>query len=338
VGGLAALAFVGRLPSRAHARAAAPGATGRDPIRIADDLAALIERHGRYSFAADITSDPADYADLFIDGGAFIGRINRGGSGEGIRGREAILGFARRAKGREGKNKTWFNHHNQASNVIFALDRDEALTRTYLLSTRVIGANAPIPGTASEYEDRMVRTPEGWRIFERRAGRLATLSPEVFGAPFPRPRDDEGEPMNLSGFDRMEIVDLVSRWSHAADGDERSALDRVMTPDAVLEISERNAPAKRIEGLDAIWAHLGAGSQREREIRRHVRNTVIDEDGAGRVTARSYYMVSAGYSAPKLMLLATGLYTDTVVRTQAGWRISHRRIEPDGSGGESPRG
>jgi hypothetical protein len=144
--------------------------------------------------------------------------------------------------------------------------------------------------------------------------------------------------MSLSGFDRFEIVDLVGRWSHAADGDERAALDRVMTPGAVLEITERDAPAKKIEGLDAIWAHLGGGSAREREIRRHVRNTVIVEEKDGQAMARSYYMVSAGDRPPNLALLATGLYTDHVVRTAAGWRISHRTIEPDGTGGESPRG
>ena len=184
----------------------------------------------------------------------------------------------------------------------------------------------------------MVRTPYGWRIFERRAGTLPTLSPEAFGAPFPRPTADEEEPMSLSGFDRLEIVDLVGRWSHAADGDERAALERVMTPDAVLEIAERNAPPQRLEGLDAIWAHVAGGGAREREIRRHVRNTVIVEEKDGQATARSYYMVSAGDRPPKLALLATGLYTDRVVRTRAGWRISHRTIEPDGTGGEPPRG
>jgi len=338
VSGLATWGFVGGFSPAATARATTPAATARDPAKIADDLAALIERHGRYSFAADVTADPADYADLFTDDGAFIGLVGRGGSEEGLRGREAILDFSRRAKGREGKNVTWFTHHNQASNVILALDGDEALTRTYLLATRTAGADAPALGVASEYEDRMARTPDGWRIFERRAGRLPTLSPEVFGAPFPRPRADEGEPMSMSGFDRMEIVDLVGRWSHAADGDERAALDRVMTPDAVLEIAERGSPAKGIEGLDAIWKHLGGGSRREREVRRHVRNTVIVEDGDDRATARSYYMVTAGDRPPKLSLLATGLYTDTVVRTDAGWRIKHRTIEPDGAGGESPRG
>ncbi len=338
VGGLAALAVAGRFPQPATARAMTPPSTGPDPNRIADDLAALVERHGRYSFAADLTPDPADYADLFTDDGAFIGLVNRGGSEDGIRGREAILSFSQRAKGREGRNETVFVHHNQASNVIFALDGDTALTRTYLLVTAVAGANAPALAVASEYEDRMVRTPDGWRIFERRAGTLPILSPDVFGAPFPRSIADEEEPMSLSGFDRLEIVDLVGRWSHAADGAERVALDRVMTPDAVLEIAERNAPPQRFEGLDAIWAHLGGGTAREREIRRHVRNTVIVEAEGGQATAKSYYIVSAGDRPPKLVLLATGLYTDRVVRTRAGWRISHRAIEPDGTGGESPRG
>ncbi len=144
--------------------------------------------------------------------------------------------------------------------------------------------------------------------------------------------------MSFSGFDRLEIIDLVGRWSHAADGGERTALDRVMTKDAVLEIAERDRAPQRFEGPDAIWKHLGSGNARDREIRRHVRNTVIVDEGDERATAKSYYLVSAGDRPPKLALLATGLYTDTVVRTKAGWRISHRKIEPDGAGGESPRG
>lgn len=329
--GLGAAGLAGGFGAALAAEAGVP-----DAGRRASDILDLLELHGRYSFGADIAKVADDYANVFTDDGAFIGLVGRGGRDE-IRGREAILKFVGSVLAKPGKNVEWTTHHNQTCNTVFALDGDSALTRTYLLVTLTRNGEPIAPAVASEYEDRMVRTPKGWRIRERRAGLLPGLAVAAFAAPYPRIADAKESSMGASAFDRLEIMDVVARWSHAADGTERAALDRVMTGDAVFELAERGRPGDSVQGLDAIWARLGAGAERAREVRRHVRNTVVFESDGATATARSYYIVTAGERPPKLAIVATGVYTDSLVRTGEGWRIAHRKAEPDGTSADTPR-
>ena len=124
----------------------------------------ILELHGRYSFAAD-EGDPDDYAAVFTEDGAFVGRV---GQPDEIRvaGRDALRKFATRARANREIRRT---RHHQSSPVFIELDETTALTRTYLMVTVVEGGQPPALGLTSIYEDRLVKTEEGWRIKERRA-------------------------------------------------------------------------------------------------------------------------------------------------------------------------
>ena len=103
-------------------------------------------------------------------------------------------------------------HHrvgSHASGDLLQRPREEArqaLREQAPRSLLVVGE----PGVGKSTLRRLVSrdlVAQGWRIFERRAGLLPTLSPEVFGASFPRKADEEGT-MSFSGFDRLEIIEL----------------------------------------------------------------------------------------------------------------------------------
>ena len=122
--------------------------------------------------------------------------------------------------------------------------------------------------------------------------------------------------------DRIEIQDLLARYTHAIDQRDWDALDRVFTPDAYIDYSAMGGAAG---GLMEIKEFL-AGAMPMFEIFQHlVGSSVVDLDG-DTATARTIChnpMVLRGGDDPHL--LVCGLwYRDKLVRTPAGWRISER--------------
>jgi hypothetical protein len=131
-------------------------------VGSADDAVEILDLLGRYSFAAD-EGTPEDYADVFTDDGAFVGRV---GQPDEIRvaGRDALIRFATGAAKRKASGAGLGTRHHHASPTILELTDTTAHVRSYLMVT-VAGAN----GLTSIYDDRLVKTPDGWRIAERRA-------------------------------------------------------------------------------------------------------------------------------------------------------------------------
>jgi uncharacterized protein (TIGR02246 family) len=138
-------------------------------VSSADDRLAILELHGRYSFAAD-TRDPEAYAAVFTDDGAFVGRVGQPDETR-IEGREKLLAFARRSAAQPDRH----GRHHQSSPVFVELEADRAVTRTYLMWTGSADGEPPMIGLTSIYEDHLVKTAGGWRI----AARLAI--PDVKG-------------------------------------------------------------------------------------------------------------------------------------------------------------
>ena len=122
--------------------------------------------------------------------------------------------------------------------------------------------------------------------------------------------------------DRIEIQDLLARYTHAIDQRDWDALDRVFTPEARIDYS---AMGGAVGSLAEIKEFL-AGAMPMFEIFQHlVGSSVVDIDG-DTATARTIChnpMVLRGGDDPHL--LVCGLwYRDKLVRTPAGWRIAER--------------
>jgi SnoaL-like domain len=126
--------------------------------------------------------------------------------------------------------------------------------------------------------------------------------------------------MTLSPDDHAAIVELISLHGHLFDDGDLDRLDVLFTPSIVYDVSELGGGALR--GIDAIRAAalaLGDGNP----VGHHVTNVVVSEHGDGRVGVRSK---GIGVNADGTVGSVT--YEDTVVATEAGWRIDHRRVVP----------
>ena len=127
-----------------------------------------------------------------------------------------------------------------------------------------------------------------------------------------------------SAEDRLALVELVARWSHAADERDTAAVRRLLTDDAEIHVPD--SPAT--QGADAVATRATAAPANQ-QLRRHVRNTVIDELTDDNASTRSYYLLTTSIDGGRPTTLATGVYTDRMRRTADGWRISERRVRHD---------
>ena len=122
--------------------------------------------------------------------------------------------------------------------------------------------------------------------------------------------------------DRIEIQDLLARYTHAIDTRDWNALDRIFTPDARIDYSAFGGAAG---GLDEIKTFLAESMPMFESFQHLVGSSVVDIDG-DTATARTIChnpMVLKGGQDPHL--LVCGLwYRDRLVRTGAGWRIAER--------------
>lgn len=135
-----------------------------------------------------------------------------------------------------------------------------------------------------------------------------------------------------SAEDRLALVELVARWSHAADERDATALRRLLTDDAEL-----HGPDGAVtKGADEVVTRA-TGAPADHQLRRHVRNTVIDELTDDSASTRSYYLLTTSIDGGRPTTLATGVYTDRMRRTTDGWRIRERHVRHDvGSNEDGP--
>ena len=124
----------------------------------------------------------------------------------------------------------------------------------------------------------------------------------------------------LSIEDRVAITELIAMHGHLVDSGRLDRLVELFTDDVVYDVSALGGDP--LIGPGALRdAGLALGDNNP--VGHHVTNTVITEAAGDTVRALS--------KAIGIMTDGTcgsSTYEDTVVRTDAGWRISHRRIVP----------
>jgi ketosteroid isomerase-like protein len=124
--------------------------------------------------------------------------------------------------------------------------------------------------------------------------------------------------------DRLEIMDLIARYSVALDSREYDALDDLFTDDAILDYTATGAIRGSLSEMKAFIAdaftmftgtqHLTAGT-----------TITFAPDGktAHAKSACHNPMVFGGDLAPRMMIVGLW-YVDTLVRTPGGWRFKER--------------
>lgn len=127
--------------------------------------------------------------------------------------------------------------------------------------------------------------------------------------------------------DRLEIQDLLARYSDAIDRHDLDALDTLFTSDAVVDYTEFGGPRgdlARIKEFLREVLPIHAGHY-------HLVGSGVIELEGDRARVRSIChnpMLLGGSEDADPRIYFCGLwYRDTMVRTDAGWRISERYEE-----------
>ncbi len=138
--------------------------------------------------------------------------------------------------------------------------------------------------------------------------------------------------------DRMEISDLLTRYSHAIDFREWDALDDIFTPDASIDYSETGGTKGNYAQIKA-W--LPGALERFPRYQHMIATTKLDLDG-DEARCRTILFNPMVYKAEggaqggaeggpqggAEQVFFIGLwYRDRLVRTDKGWRIAERYEE-----------
>lgn len=132
--------------------------------------------------------------------------------------------------------------------------------------------------------------------------------------------------------DKLEIMELISRYSHAFDGGDADSCAALFTDDGTLAEREGRQDMVRGRGHKELKIHLSAEIAKRggTQPRHHVRNTIYTEANANHMVARTYYLATGVAGEGQLATVTgTGIFEDEVARTPEGWRIKRRSIIPD---------
>ena len=124
--------------------------------------------------------------------------------------------------------------------------------------------------------------------------------------------------------DRHEIAELNTIFAHSLDGGSVEAFLNIFTQD----IDYRSGP-RQLHGHDALREFFETRAASGRVSRHLICGQDIRFDGPDRATATSYWMVFAGEGdlpVNHCTPFQVADINDEVIRTPAGWKISHRVI------------
>lgn len=139
--------------------------------------------------------------------------------------------------------------------------------------------------------------------------------------------------MALSTQDRLEILELASRYAHAIDRRAAEEWADCFTDDGVMMSGNGN----RVEGRAAFIEHMRKAKASGKQVRHWGCNHIIEGEG-DLARLRMYLMaVDVGPNAstdagPNLIPYVMGHYDDTVVRVNGRWKFKQRRITFDAGG------
>lgn len=127
--------------------------------------------------------------------------------------------------------------------------------------------------------------------------------------------------------DRIAILDLMHRYARSVDEQDWTLFSSCFTTDALLDYTAVGG----IQGpLAVVRAWLAEVLPSFALVQHLVTNVEVEIDG-DRARCRSYLLNPMGFENEEgevVVFLEGGIYRDQLVRTDQGWRISERRIEP----------
>ncbi len=129
---------------------------------------------------------------------------------------------------------------------------------------------------------------------------------------------------------KLEILELIGRYTLAVDEKDPQAYADVFTEDGVLvsNIVREGLPNPfifrgRNQLIEGAKIFMSTG---ERQTRHFKLSTTFLELTADRALTRSYLLVTSTEPGKTPTLSSTGVYEDQIVRTPRGWRFD--KVEP----------
>jgi hypothetical protein len=125
-----------------------------------------------------------------------------------------------------------------------------------------------------------------------------------------------GSASPITTADRLELHELPGRYGDAVDDRDWPGLDRIFTDDAVFDLTDLGVPL--LVGLPEIKRFMDEDAQHPRT--HTMTNIYVDETDAGvTLSFRIIALLPGGFAG-------TASYYDSVVKTDAGWRVRHRVV------------
>lgn len=122
--------------------------------------------------------------------------------------------------------------------------------------------------------------------------------------------------------DRLEITDVITRYTRAVDTRNWDDLDTVFTPDGILDYSAVGGPVD-VVGAVKPWIEKGLrGFARFQHIIGQVA-IELDGDTASATAYMTNPMVAVAPDGTETLWEVGGYYRHELVRTPDGWRSRH---------------
>lgn len=124
----------------------------------------------------------------------------------------------------------------------------------------------------------------------------------------------------LTPADYMEIEQLYAQYNWAIDTGDAEAYANTFTEDGVFNNFTGHDALK---GFIKRWVENMGGASRKHW------NTNLKISGDGETANGQVYLMLLDTSAQPPAIVATATYTDTLVKTEDGWRFSNRATQSD---------
>ncbi len=127
--------------------------------------------------------------------------------------------------------------------------------------------------------------------------------------------------------DRLEIQDLLARYSYAIDERDWDALDQVFTPDAVIDYTETGGARGSVAQIKAWLPVAMQRFPRYQHMVATTRLTIEGDTAAARSCLFNPMVYQGSEGAPEQVFFIGLWYRDKLERTGNGWRIAERYEE-----------
>jgi hypothetical protein len=124
----------------------------------------------------------------------------------------------------------------------------------------------------------------------------------------------------LSAQDYFEIQQLYAHYNIAIDSGDAEGYAATFTPNGVFNT---------YAGHDALVGFVKAWRGRMGGIARKHWNTNLEITGTSKEATGSVYLMLLDFTTKPVSIAATATYSDTLVKTKAGWRFATRTTKGD---------